>query len=464
EICAALEVAHRRKVVHRDIKPANIFLHRANGELESPVEVRLLDFGIAKVTEGLGHTPTGMAIGSLYYMSPEQIQDSSKVNGQSDLYSLGITAWQLLSGELPYHSTSQFEILRAHLEDPLPAISRTLSPLAEALFMIIQEMTAKEVDARSASATGVIERLHSLSALFPQLGDFSPEALLPPSLFHEDSIEEISTEEPIDPFLNTADTQEGHPAPRARAPQILGNEHTILPDAKLLEWKQRGVRETADVLSPTVEHITREQRELGSLPASEQEGSEPQRSQEGTPDSLTLAGSTPSPPQGKPAEQTAPTDRSPSPVDLTDQSTVVVVDTKNDQLKRSLLTYLPLGLCALMALLYALKSSDPTPRRDEETRPLQHSSLRIHLSPDPGVYGYKFGQLLALKVTNHRGEPLLGWQLSELPPCLELAPSLPYLRVIDGAEGSLVIRLKGESVERPISIDRAGSSLLEGLQ
>ena len=102
EIVSALAYTHAQGVVHRDIKPSNIFV-TADGH------IKLLDFGIAKVRDAVSGTQTGQKIGTLVYMSPEQITDSKHVDARTDLYSLAVTFVHLLSGRIPYNAESSSE-------------------------------------------------------------------------------------------------------------------------------------------------------------------------------------------------------------------------------------------------------------------------------------------------------------------------------------------------------------------
>ncbi len=105
QLVDALNYTHKRGIVHRDIKPGNIFVDRDSN-------IKLLDFGIAKVRESISSTQTGQKLGTLMYMSPEQVKDSKHIDYRTDVYSLAVTFVHLLTGRKPYDSdtSSDFEI------------------------------------------------------------------------------------------------------------------------------------------------------------------------------------------------------------------------------------------------------------------------------------------------------------------------------------------------------------------
>ena len=134
QVLSALDYAHQRGVVHRDIKPANMMLTPSG-------VVKLMDFGIAKASTDQKLTMTGTTMGSLYYMSPEQIQGAATVDGRSDLYSVGVSLYELVTGKRPFDGDSQFAIMSAHLQkNPVPPIEidpRLPKALNDAILMSV---------------------------------------------------------------------------------------------------------------------------------------------------------------------------------------------------------------------------------------------------------------------------------------------------------------------------------------
>lgn len=140
----ALSFMHRQGIIHRDIKPSNIMITNTG-------QIKVTDFGIAKATGEKGLTRTGTQLGTVWYMSPEQIR-GAPVNAGSDIYALGVTLFQMATGEVPFHSESDFDVMRAHVEQP-PPHPEVLNPLiSPQLADIILKALAKECADRFSSA------------------------------------------------------------------------------------------------------------------------------------------------------------------------------------------------------------------------------------------------------------------------------------------------------------------------
>jgi eukaryotic-like serine/threonine-protein kinase len=154
QVLSALSYAHNRGVTHRDIKPANIMI-------TSHGLAKLMDFGIAKSTENLQLTRPGTTMGSIYYMSPEQVLGGA-VDARSDLYSLGVTMYEMLTGRRPFHADTSFSVLNAHLrETPVPPIE--INPtLPSGLNQIVLCAMAKKPADRFQSADEMRSAIRSL--------------------------------------------------------------------------------------------------------------------------------------------------------------------------------------------------------------------------------------------------------------------------------------------------------------
>jgi serine/threonine-protein kinase len=135
-----LDYAHRQNVVHRDVKPANIMY-----EPESDT-VKITDFGIARITDS-SKTKTGTVLGTPSYMSPEQLA-GKKVDGRSDLFSLGVMLYQMLSGSLPFKADSMASLM-FKITNEEAADVRTLRPeVPETLSAVINKALTKDVEQR----------------------------------------------------------------------------------------------------------------------------------------------------------------------------------------------------------------------------------------------------------------------------------------------------------------------------
>jgi eukaryotic-like serine/threonine-protein kinase len=144
QVLAALTYAHSKGVTHRDIKPANIMI-------TSHGLVKLMDFGIAKSKTDQQLTRPGTTVGSLYYMSPEQVRGDT-VDARSDIYSFGVTLYQMLTGRRPFQGESAYSVLTAQLnEAPVPPVQ--LNPaLPSGLNEVVLRAMAKAPEARFQSA------------------------------------------------------------------------------------------------------------------------------------------------------------------------------------------------------------------------------------------------------------------------------------------------------------------------
>jgi hypothetical protein len=157
DIASALDYAHDRGVVHRDIKPSNVLLRP--DESGDGFRAVLGDFGLAKALDGAeGFTRSG-TIGTLDYIAPEQIISSRTVDPRADIYSFGVLAYQMLTGELPFKGENMIAILKGHLEKPAPNPRQVAPELPEEAAKAIMRALSKDPDNRPQRASAFIEQL-----------------------------------------------------------------------------------------------------------------------------------------------------------------------------------------------------------------------------------------------------------------------------------------------------------------
>lgn len=150
----ALEHAHERGVLHRDVKAGNLFITHTG-------VLKLMDFGLAKSAHVAGITAQGAVFGTPEYMAPEQVM-GTEVSPATDLYSLGVVAYELLTGQLPFRHTQSVPLMLLHVQQQ-PVPPRTLHPqLPEAFERIVLKLLAKQPEARYPSATALRVALREL--------------------------------------------------------------------------------------------------------------------------------------------------------------------------------------------------------------------------------------------------------------------------------------------------------------
>ena len=178
QCCRALQAAHEHGIVHRDFKPDNVFLVDQGERTDF---VKLVDFGIAKLNESSGgsHTQTGAVMGTPAYMSPEQAGGEPLIDARSDVYSLGVTMFQMATGQLPFADAgpSFGKLLAAHLQQP-PPLPRSINPdVPEELEAIILETLEKDPARRYQSMSELHDALLNctealgVSTELPRIGE-----------------------------------------------------------------------------------------------------------------------------------------------------------------------------------------------------------------------------------------------------------------------------------------------------
>jgi serine/threonine-protein kinase len=151
EVCQAVDYAHQRGLIHRDLKPANVMLN-VHGDAV------LMDFGIAKIIGGQHHTATGAVIGTALYMSPEQIK-GVEVDRRTDIYSLGVMLFEMVSGKPPFQADSAMSLMMMHVNDPVPDLRQLRPEIPQGLVAVIEKALSKDRNNRFQTAGEMAEAL-----------------------------------------------------------------------------------------------------------------------------------------------------------------------------------------------------------------------------------------------------------------------------------------------------------------
>ena len=158
DVALALDYAHHRGIVHRDVKPENILIER---ESDRPL---VTDFGIARLAEAAPLTATGQVLGTVHYMSPEQVS-GEPLDGRSDLYSLGVVGFRALTGRLPFDSETASAVLVAHVTKPPPRLAQVAPSVSSPIAAVIDRCLAKEPAARFESGAALARALEQATAI-----------------------------------------------------------------------------------------------------------------------------------------------------------------------------------------------------------------------------------------------------------------------------------------------------------
>src|SRR5678815_1284867 len=164
-VAEGLAAAHAKGIVHRDLKPDNIFL---TGD-----QVKVLDFGIAKVMQSSSSTKTGSLLGTPQYMAPEQAKGSKHVGPHTDVYALGAILFEMLTGRPPFVGEDLPELLAKQLFEPPPS-PRTLVPCSTEMEGIILACLEKDPTARPGSMLELRDRLKTRIGVAPRTGQIAP--------------------------------------------------------------------------------------------------------------------------------------------------------------------------------------------------------------------------------------------------------------------------------------------------
>ncbi len=157
----AIGYAHKKGFVHRDIKPSNIILNTEG-------TVKIMDFGISKSLEDRSMTKTGAQLGTVFYMSPEQIKGND-VTHLTDIYSIGCTLYEMIAGQPPFNYESEYDVMDAHLKKEPPKMSQIIPGTPSVLDRIISTCLMKNTAGRYQNCAEIIEELHGLDEYLTQV-------------------------------------------------------------------------------------------------------------------------------------------------------------------------------------------------------------------------------------------------------------------------------------------------------
>jgi serine/threonine-protein kinase len=257
DVARALDNAHALRIVHRDVKPENILIDRQTGR------AMVTDFGIARVAEAKPLTATGQVLGTVHYMSPEQVSGEA-VDGRSDLYSLGVVGFRALTGRLPFDNESASAVLVAHVVKPAPRVQDVAAAIPAPIARLIDRCLAKDPEARAAAG-------ESMASLFEE-ALAAMERDTPPAQAEMPNV--ISEREAQALWSRAAELQAmtGAQAPVAAPPRLpLGTAQTESLDSRdrrtlTSGYRYSDVRDAAEEAGIPERYLSRAAVELGVAP------------------------------------------------------------------------------------------------------------------------------------------------------------------------------------------------------
>ncbi|HTR77331.1 MAG TPA: serine/threonine-protein kinase [Gemmatimonadaceae bacterium] len=249
DVAAALAHAHSRGVVHRDVKAENILIERETGRAV------VTDFGIARLAESAPLTATGQMLGTVYYLSPEQIA-GDPVDARTDIYAIGVVGYLALSGQFPFDGPLASAVLVAHVNKAVPRLASTVPGIAPGLAAVMERCLAKRPEDRFASCRELIE---ALARVEPEL-DASIETAAPPRAA-------LVSDTEAHAILDRAVELDAMTAARER-PWVARRDRDVARDLERTSgYRVDAVREAALEVGVAKGHVDRALAEHGLLPA-----------------------------------------------------------------------------------------------------------------------------------------------------------------------------------------------------
>ncbi|AYE38518.1 Stk1 family PASTA domain-containing Ser/Thr kinase [Companilactobacillus zhachilii] len=249
QICMAVADAHEHGIIHRDLKPENILVD----EKKDPIQVKVSDFGIALALSERSITRTNSLLGSVHYMSPEQIKGRS-ATVLSDIYALGIILFELLTKHVPFTGDTAVTVALKHSKEEMPDLKKIDPNIPQPLENAVLKATAKDPDQRYQSVREMCDDLNT--CLMPERAD-EPKFIPTPI----DNLEETRVMEPLDEAVDKTKTPEKKPPKMSRKKKLIliasmvplvlilfiiamvikSNQETTVPDLYNLTVKQANV-------------------------------------------------------------------------------------------------------------------------------------------------------------------------------------------------------------------------------
>jgi eukaryotic-like serine/threonine-protein kinase len=219
QVAAGVGAAHEEGVIHRDLKPANVLLRKKDRV------AKVTDFGIALVPSDTSRPHTRGILGSLWYMSPEQVTGRRDLDLRVDVYALGIMLYQMLVGRVPFDAKSDYEIMKLHAEAPMPLAASARPDVPGPVDDIIQKACAKDRDQRFERCEDLCAAVDRLLGLTPATRGQTPYAALVPSI-----TQSTGTAQPVAPSAPGEDSRvEPAPAPPGDAGSSPGDDEALVP-------------------------------------------------------------------------------------------------------------------------------------------------------------------------------------------------------------------------------------------